>query len=56
MRAVGDSGKVPAAKKESHDHGGTGDHGGVFAEEKKRELHRSVFDVVAAGQLLLGLR
>src|SRR5205823_15082048 len=36
------SGKVPAAKKESHDHGGAGDHGGVFAEEKKRELHRRI--------------
>ena len=32
------------------------DHVGVFAHEEQRELHRAVFDVVAAGQFLLGLR
>jgi hypothetical protein len=46
----------PAAEKQRHHHRRRENHVGVFAHEKQRELHRAVFDVVAAGQFLLGFR
>src|SRR2546422_7150647 len=38
MRAVGNSRKMPAAEEEGHHQSRAGNHRGVFAEEKEREL------------------
>ena len=48
--------EMPAAEEQGHDDGRAGDHGRVFAEEKKREFHRAIFGVVTAGEFLSRLR
>src|SRR6266487_2902542 len=48
--------KMPAAEEQGHDNGRASDHGGVFAEKEKRELHRAVFGVITADQLRFGFR
>ena len=56
-RAVpGWDGQVPAAEEQGHDDRGAGNHRRVFAEKKESELHRAVFGVITAGELLLSFR
>src|SRR4051812_44131812 len=51
---IGHAGEMPAAKKQRHDDGAAGNHGDVFTEKEKPELHRAVFGMVTSNQFRLG--